>query len=74
MNQKVYYINELGYSSGTHQFDKHRLPQGYIDLLSWHSLGWNHLNEIQGENNIIIIQTPNLSCSVNNYIWSNLID
>jgi hypothetical protein len=58
MNQKVYYINELGYSSGTHQFDKHRLPQGYIDLLSWHSLGWNHLNEIQGENNIIIIQTP----------------
>ena len=58
MNQKVYYINELGYSSGIHHFDKHRLPQGYIDLLSWHSLGWNYLNEIQGENNIIIIQTP----------------
>lgn len=58
MNQRVYYVNELGYPNGIRRFDRHRLPQGYMDLLSWYSLGWDNLDEIQGENNTVIVQTP----------------
>lgn len=58
MNQKVYYINELGFPDGTYKFDRHRLPQAYMELFPWFSLNWNNINKIEGENNIIIIQTP----------------
>lgn len=62
---KVYYINDLGFQNGYHKFDKHRLPQAYIDLFPWYSIGWNSIEEIKENNNIIIIQTPTnneLSC------------
>jgi len=55
---KVYYINDLGYPNGYHTFDNHRLPQAYIELFPWYSVRWDSVDEIQGENNIIIIQTP----------------
>jgi hypothetical protein len=56
--KSIYYINELGFSPGNHQFDLHRLPQAYIELFPWYCLGWENINQIQGENNIIIVQSP----------------
>jgi hypothetical protein len=56
---KVYYINDLGYQNGYHKFDNHRLPQAYIDIFPWYSIRWDSVyQEIKGDNNIIIIQTP----------------
>jgi hypothetical protein len=56
-NDKIYYINELGYSDGYHKFDNHRLPQAYIDYLSWFSLSYNSTSLIK-PNDILIFQTP----------------
>ena len=53
----IYYINELGYNDGYHNFDNHRLPQAYIDYLSWFSLSYNSTSIIK-PNNILIFQTP----------------
>jgi hypothetical protein len=55
---KVYYINDLGYQNGYHKFDNHRLPQAYMDIFPWYSIRWDSVDKIEGENNIIIIQTP----------------
>ena len=56
---KIYYINDLGYSNGYHNFDNHRLPQAYMDTFPWYSVRWDSIyQEIKGDNNIIIIQTP----------------
>ena len=56
---KIYYINDLGYENGYHKFDNHRLPQAYMDIFPWHSVRWDSVyQEIKGDNNIIIIQTP----------------
>ena len=58
-NNKIYYINELGYSDGPHKFDNHRLPQAYIDLLNWYSLSYETFQSyILGKNNILIFQSP----------------
>jgi hypothetical protein len=32
----IYYINELGFPPGSHQFGLHRLPQAYIELFPWY--------------------------------------
>jgi hypothetical protein len=56
---KIYYINDLGYQNGYFKFDNHRLPQAYIEIFPWYSLSWDTVeNEIKGNNNIIIVQTP----------------
>jgi len=55
---KIYYINDLGYQNGYHKFDNHRLPQAYMELFPWYSIRWDSTDEIIGNNNIIIIQTP----------------
>lgn len=58
MHYKIYYINDLGYPNGYHNFDNHRLPQAYMELYPWYSIRWDSVHEIEGDNNIIIIQTP----------------
>jgi hypothetical protein len=58
MDKTIYYINELGFQDGYFQFERHRLPQAYMDLVPWYSLSWNSLNKIEGNNNIIFVQTP----------------
>jgi hypothetical protein len=55
---KIYYINDLGYQNGYHKFDNHRLPQAFMDIFPWYSIRWDSVDEIKGENNIIIVQTP----------------
>jgi hypothetical protein len=56
---KIYYINDLGYQNGYLKFDNHRLPQAYMEIFPWYSLSWDTVeNEIKGDNNIIIVQTP----------------
>jgi hypothetical protein len=55
---KIYYINDLGYQNGYHKFDNHRLPQAYMELVPWYSIRWDSVDEIKGDNNIIVIQTP----------------
>lgn len=55
---KVYYVNDLGYQNGYHKFDNHRLPQAYMELFPWYSIRWDSIDEIKGDNNIIIVQTP----------------
>jgi hypothetical protein len=55
---RIYYINDLGYQNGYHKFDNHRLPQAYIELFPWYSIRWDSIDEINGGNNIIIVQTP----------------
>jgi len=57
--EQIYYINDLGYPNGYHKFDNHRLPQAYMDIFPWYSVRWDSVyQEIKGENNIIIVQTP----------------
>ena len=56
---KIYYINDLRYANGYHNFDNHRLPQAYMDIFPWYSVRWDSVyEEIKGDNNIIIVQTP----------------
>lgn len=57
--ERIYYINDLRYPNGYHKFDKHRLPQAYMDIFPWYSVSWDTVyQEIKGDNNIIIVQTP----------------
>lgn len=57
--EQIYYINDLGYNNGYHKFDNHRLPQAYMDIFPWYSVRWDSVyQEIKGDNNIIIVQTP----------------
>jgi len=57
--EQIYYINDLGYPNGYHKFNNHRLPQAYMDIFPWYSVRWDSVyQEIKGENNIIIVQTP----------------
>lgn len=58
MNKKIYYINELGFPDGYYTFERHRLPQAYMELIPWYSLSWNSLEEVSGSGNIIFVQTP----------------
>ena len=53
----IYYINELGFSKGNHNFDLHRLPQAYIEYFPWITISWDEIDEIP-KNSIIFVQTP----------------
>ena len=53
----VYYINELGYSRGSHKFDLHRLPQAYIEYFPWITISWDEIYTVP-KNSIIFVQTP----------------
>ena len=56
---KIYYINELGYNNGYLKFETHRLPQAYMEYIPFYSIRYESIeNEIKGNNNVIIFQTP----------------
>jgi len=57
--KRVFYINELNYPDGVHRFDKHRLPQAYMDHLGWFSVSYNTFaSRVSGPDDILIFQTP----------------
>lgn len=53
----VYYVNELGYPKGYHNFNLHRLPQAYIEYFPWITVSWHELDNIPA-NSIVFVQTP----------------
>lgn len=58
-NKKLYYITDWNITPGYHKFDKHRFPQGYIELMPWFTLNWKDIDDyITDSNNIIFVNTP----------------
>jgi glycosyltransferase involved in cell wall biosynthesis len=59
MSDVIYYINDLGFNRTFPKFDIKRLPFAHMEYYPWHPVSWDKINqEISGEGNIIIIQTP----------------
>ena len=58
-NSTMYYVTDWPVSPGYYQYDKHRFPQGYIELMPWFTLNWRDVeSQITGTNNIIFFNTP----------------
>ena len=58
-NNPMFYITDWNITPGYHKFEKHRFPQGYIELMPWFTLNWKDINQhITGKDNIIFINTP----------------
>ena len=56
---KMFYVTDWNINPGFHKFEKHRFPQGYIELMPWFTLNWNDIDKhITGKDNIIFINTP----------------
>tara|TARA_R110000782_G_scaffold142981_2_gene235670 strand:+ start:362 stop:1342 length:981 start_codon:yes stop_codon:yes gene_type:complete len=58
-NQTFYYITDWNVKPGHYTFDKHRFPQGYIELMPWYCVTWKDVKStIIGDGNIVFANTP----------------
>ena len=59
MEKPMYYITDWMIQPGNYQFDTHRFPQAYIELMPWFALNWKDVaTHITGTDNIIFVNTP----------------
>lgn len=59
MSDTVYYINDLGFNRTAPNMPVKRLPFAHIEYYPWVPVSWDKISqEIIGEGNTIIIQTP----------------
>lgn len=59
MSETIYYINDLGFNRIAPKMPIQRLPFAHIEYYPWHPVSWDKIGqEIIGEGNTIIVQTP----------------